>query len=214
MDIDEMRAVWQAQTEQLAGALHVARADRTSTELGRVHALLWFEVAMAALGVLLIGSFAGDHFTSAGLFIPAFILGVVAIALLGETIAQLVLIRSIDPAAAVVSIQKQLETLGIHRIRLTFAIVVLAPLLWVPLGIVFAGALGLDAYAIGAPVLLANIAFGCVVLIVGTVAARRYSTRLSESSVARVLADNLAGTSIRKARASLESISAFEREAA
>ena len=116
--------------------------------------------------------------------------------------------KDIDYAAPVIEQQKQLERLRVLRIRKSKWILLLAPLLWTPLFIFGLSLLGFDAGRLGAPYLLANLAFGIAVIPVLLWLSRRPAVQ--RSRLFGQFADDLAGRSLVRARAQLASLAAFE----
>ena len=96
------------------------------------------------------------------------------------------------------------------RIRKTKWSFLGAPLLWKPLLVVGLDALGIDAYVhLGARYLVANLAFGLAVIPLFLWIARR--PRVQRSRLLGRIADDIAGRSLGRARAELDSLAAFER---
>jgi len=135
-----------------------------------------------------------------------------AILLLALRIRQLTILARIDYGAPILAMQKTLAELRIDRIRTTMLTLVVAPLLWPPLLVVgFKALLGVDAYAaFGLPWLLANLAFGVLVILVARWIARRYAGRFDSSPLAQRLMRDLAGYNLSAAMDKLSSLAAFE----
>ena len=141
-----------------------------------------------------------------------------SIATMPATIAagwQVVLVGSIDYGAPVAEVQARLERLRLLRLRVTRWTLLLSPLLWTPLALVFGRALlGVHLEkAVGWPWILTNLAVGYACIPLGLWALARASRRWGESAVWRRLRDDVAGRTLAGALRSLEEIAAFRREA-
>src|SRR6185295_11470783 len=123
------------------------------------------------------------------------------IAQIVSVVRQIVTTRRIDYAAPLVEIQRRIETIRVSMIRATMWTFLLAPLVWTPLLIVaLRGLLDVDAYqAFGASYLVANVAFGLVVIVCGLLAARRYAHQPLASPLATRLVRDLAGVNLAEA---------------
>ncbi|HEX7807555.1 MAG TPA: hypothetical protein VF608_02480, partial [Thermoanaerobaculia bacterium] len=126
-------------------------------------------------------------------------------------IHELVTLRSVDYSEPVVSLQKKIETVRVSRIATTKWVLWLAPLLWLPMLIVFLKAiLGIDLYAIASPAwLISNFVFGVLFLVAMIWIARHVSV---QSPFMQRLLDDIAGRNVTRARAALEDVAAFERD--
>lgn len=221
MDLEQLKSLWNQNNRDLEASLRLntlllERANLRETQglLKRLARGMSFEVAVNAVAVLLAGSFAADHVTELRFLIPALVVAAYALGLVAAGIVQLVALRKLDYDEPVVAIQASLERLRLARIRTTLAILLSAPLLWVPLLVVCArAAFGIDVYAAASPGwLAANLLVGLSVIPLGMIVARRWGTKIAQSSPMRRFADDVAGRSLVDALASLDSIRRFAEE--
>jgi hypothetical protein len=221
IDLDDMKQRWEAQDEKLdtllrlnTRLLQAPALGKAESAMRRLSRWLGIELLINFIAVLWLGSFLWDHAAEPRFLLPAAVLHLGVIALLGACIHQLVVIGSLDYGAPIVEIQKRLEALRAQRIRATMLTLLGAPLLWTPLLIVgLEGLLGLDAYAIlSARYLLANVLFGLAVIPLAIWIARRYADRMGRSPLAQRLLRDLAGTNLNAAAGFLSRLERFAAE--
>lgn len=221
MEMQDLKDRWADYDRKLDASLRLNAAwlrassmDKAGTALRRLSFFLWCELAIDAILVLAIGSFAGEHFGDAKFLAPAVALHVSLILAVVANAYQLVALHSIDHGEPIVMIQKKLAQVRIARIRVTKWTILLAPLLWTPLLIVaMKGFLGVDAYrAFGAPWLLANVAFGVAFLLLMLWASRHWADRLQRSPFVQRLMDDIAGRSLLSATRFVSEVSRFETD--
>jgi MFS family permease len=219
MNLDELRNDWMAEHEQLASRVRLhgawlreAQAGRGNAALGRLTRRLWLALGLNVLLAGLLGGFMGKHLGELRFLGPALVLHVFTIGLIVSAAWQLVAIRRLDFNAPILTSQRQLEALRIHRIRETKWTLFLAPLLWVPLLVVGLKVLaGVDAYAVfPASWLVANLLFGLACIPLLWWASRRFSERFSSSPVLQRVMDDVAGRNLREARQYLARLAEFE----
>ena len=128
-----------------------------------------------------------------------------AIATLAALNAQIGLALSMNYNQPIAIIQKRLETLRRFRIRYIQAIFLMATLTWVPIFIVLARLFD-TAWVV------ANIAFGFLVLGIGIWVARRYGDRLSNSAFGQRFLRDLAGYNLNAASGFLATLAEFEKD--
>lgn len=220
-DLDDMKRRWEAQDAKLDTMLRLntrllqapalAKAESAMRRLSR---WLGIELLLNLLAALWLGSFLWDHAAEPRFMLPAAVLHLGVIALLGACVHQLVAIGSIDYGAPIVEIQKRLEALRAQRSRATMLTLLAAPLLWTPLLIVgLKGLLGLDAYAIlSARYLLANVLFGLALIPLAVWIARRYADRMGRSPLVQRLLRDLAGDNLNAAAGFLSRLERFAEE--
>ena len=219
MEIDELKELWTQSNRKLEASMRLdtlllqqGNFRKADSSLKQLSGGIAFELAVNFIGILLLGSFAANHFYQARFLIPAVALGVYAVALLVAGIRQLVEINGVDYDEPVVAIQKKLQQLRVRRIWATIGTLLFAPLMWVPFSIVVSrGLFGINLYAAaGAGWLLANAALGVAVIPLAFFIARRYEAKLEGTSPLRALADEIAGRSLMRALDTLDTISRFE----
>ena len=221
MDLDDMKQAWQAQDHKLdtllrlnKRALRAATQARAQTALRRLTWLLGLELAVLIPTAILLGLFAATHRTDARFLVLALVLLVCAVGLIVSAIRQLEGIRRLDHEQSVVTLQKQIETLRIQRIRTTKLALLLGPLLWVPVLIVLVrGMFGVDLFTTETRHwIIANLAFGVLVILLAFWASRRYGERMSHSPILQRLMRDLAGHSLNQATAYLHELEQLDRK--
>jgi hypothetical protein len=221
MELEEIKALWAQSNRELEASMRLndvllrqwnLRTVDTSTR--RFTRGIWLESIVNVIGLVLLGSFASDHYRQPQFFIPATVLGVYAIALLSAGVRQLVAAHGLDFDEPVIVIQKKLEVLRIRRLRTILWTLLFGPLMWVPLLVVsLRGLFGVDLYAAVSPEwLVANALFGLAVIPSAIFLARRYGSRLAAYTPMRRLADEIAGRSLSTAFDSLDALRRFEAE--
>ncbi len=218
MELDELKRLWQEQDRKLDASLRLNRRlleqsvlAKAAASLRRLDRLLWLELVLDLVPVVWLGSFLADHIGQPRFWIPAAALDAFAIGTVVALAREAFGIRSVDYAAPIVEIQRQIEGVRIRRIRATQWTLALSPLLWTPLLVVaLKGFLGVDAYAaLGGAFLAANVLFGLGVLGLAVWISRRRAERWTGSPMARRLGRALAGQSLADAEAFLGSLGRF-----
>jgi hypothetical protein len=221
MELDEMRAAWQAESRRAEGAVRVnpraLRAQglrRASGSLTRLSRLLEAEMVLHTLLLLWLGGFLADHWRRPDFLVPGAVLHLSVIALAASLAWQRLWIAGTDLDAPVVHVQQRLRRLQLHRSRAVRWVFAAAPLLWVPLLVVgLKGVLGLDAYAVLAPAwLAANVLLGVAVLAGAAWAAHRRPAWLRHAPWAQRLGRVLAGHNVNEALAALHTLEEFAAE--
>ena len=215
-ELDEMQAKWADYNTKLDTSIKLSQQILTEKRLGgtkwRLHWVtfeLALEIAGNSIATLLIGQFAFAHRTEAKYLVPAILLQIFAIAILNGNVRQCILASTIDYSKPIVTIQKQVERLQVLRANCTKWTLICSPLVWVLLAIVsLKYFVGVDAYQVGANVIVANILFGLSILVLGFWLSRRYK----KHPKMQALMGHLAGSNLAKAVESLESLELFEAE--
>jgi len=215
---DDLRTEWQKLDQRLdtmedllrvgVASARSVRLDRTRSQLRKAGLVLWYELAMGLLAVLLVGSYLGDLPTNPRFLLPAVLLHLMAIGVLGSAAYQLVRVATVDFARPIVETQRDLASLRVVRARVHRGILFAAPLLWALLVVVVPHALvGLDVYrAFGAAWVGGNLAVGVVFLAMCLWLARLFP----DSSLLHWLSDDLTGKRLAEASASLGEIEEFK----
>ena len=222
MELEEMKNSWKAQTDAVgalravnAQLLRMLEADRTQSALRRWGRVPTYELVAGIVAQLWLVRFATQHLGAPAVAVSAAVLAVAA--LIGIIVAarQLVMLAEIDFSAPVASVQERLERLQRLRIRNTRWTLLLAPLLWAPLSVVFVQAVfGVDLVRSGGGAwAMANLAFGLACIPVGLWALRRAAARWGQSRFWQQLRDDVGGRTLARARRSLDELAAFQREA-
>src|ERR1700694_48905 len=219
MELEDMKAMWEAQDRKLDSILRLnsklfekANLDKADTALKRLFRGLLFEVVLNFGAVVLLGWFISDQLSEIRFLIPAVVLDVCVIALNIALIRQVVAIRDIDYDAPILVIQRKVELLKIQRIDALKWTLLSCPLLWVPLQIVsFQGLFGVDVYAFfGVDYLVANLLFGIAVIPLALWISKRYASRMKRTGLAQRLMGALAGSDLNAAIGFLNALARFE----
>lgn len=223
MELDDLKAEWRAVSERLAtierrldappqGDQRVRPAAQGGG-LGLVHATLWYEVTLGIVAVLLTGSYLGDHYATLRFALPAALLLLGAIGVLGAAAWQLATLHRLDFAAPVLLVQQRVARLQRVRASANRLVLLASPLLWALLVIVVPHALaGFDVLAaFGGWWVASNVAFGLAVLgSVGWLHRRRPGWFVS-SPFMRALGEDLTGRRVAAAAARQVALSTFAR---
>ena len=217
---EEMEAAWKAQSAKL-DQVTLLLADRVRREnVSRVQAplrslivSLWFEIALSAAGMLLMGSFLANHVTQARFVWPAALMDVWFGATLIAAIHQLLAARKINYDEPIAGVQQQLGRLRILRLKtfrwlfLTGQIVWWMPFLITSLEMVF----GVDAYRYLTPgFIVANLLAGVALIPLLLEVLKRFRFAAKASWYER-LADVIAGQSLAEAQRQAQIIADFIR---
>jgi hypothetical protein len=214
MNLDELKDKWAEQDRKLdrilrlnESAVREMRFSSAKSSLRRLTAGIVVELVILAIGAGWLGNFIAEHLREPKLIIPALLLDLGAIALVSLCVRQLIMIGNLDYSGPLVAVQKELEKLRILRIRTTKWTFLAGCVLWEPALVVLAPWIAnLSAW------IAANVLFGIAVAVLITWISKRYADRLATSSKLKSLMDDLAGRSLMKAMASLDSIAQFEQE--
>ncbi len=223
LDIDTLQQRWQAQDAKLDQALTLnrqllGRLDRTEVEsaVSKLFLPVWWDVAMDALLVLMFGLFIGNRLEAwdaeLRFLLPAAALFALSIAAFASSVRQLIALHAIDATLPVIGALAAVEKLRLHRIVVTKAVFLLAPVLWIPLVIVAVRALGGDLYNhMSTSFIVANIVICGAFVPVVLLAAKLFGERVLKYRWVRELHDELGGSRFVVARDRLAEIEAFRR---
>lgn len=220
MELDDMKERWIEMDRKLEATVRLNRQLMRESLLGRTEPafrtlsiFVAMEVIITMPLLYLFGWFIATYIAEARFVLPALMLHLFVIAQLASSIHQLATVKSIDYSEPVVSIQKKVARLRLHRIAATKWTLIVAPLLWPPLFIVAVkGLFGFDPYVVFGPWIAANFAFGVAFVIAALWVAKRFGPRLSTSPLMQRVMDDLAGRSLMKATRALDEAREFENE--
>jgi hypothetical protein len=230
MELDDLKNWLAAQDAKLDQVLRLNKTAVRELQLAKTRsALRWlvpgvaFELILAIVAVVWLGSFLFDHLGQPQYFVPGLFLDLGANALLGSCIRQLMAVGSLDYGRPVVAVQKELGQLRVLRIRTTKWTMILSFALWFPAVLVlFKGLLGVDVWRIVGKIgetnanffnwVAGNVLFGLLMAVALIWISKKYANRVEGSPRLRRLIDDLAGRSLTEAKGSLDSIAAFEAE--
>jgi serine/threonine-protein kinase len=218
MELDELKATWQALDRKLSQSnaiqLQLFKDGRMKNLRAGLRPLFWGQIVQILFGVLtlMIGiAFWSEHRDVMHLFCTGLILhvyGVVTIISAGVTLGK---IGSIDYAAPVLSIQKQLAS--VRRVYVGSGIVVGHAwwLLWIPYAVVVFTYLGIDIVAVAPGFIGVSVGIGVTGLL-----AMWFFHRWASSPRGGILGqrylESLGGGSLRRAQRVLDEIARFEQE--
>jgi serine/threonine-protein kinase len=218
MELDELKATWQALDRKLqqsnAIQLQLFKDGRMKNMRAGLRPLFWGQIVQILFGVVtvLIGiSFWSQNRDVAHLFCTGLILhvyGVLTIIAAGFTLGR---IRTIDYAAPVLSIQKQLAS--VRRAYVGSGIVVGYSwwLLWIPFAVVVFYFLGVDIVTVAPGFVLLSTAIGIVgLLAMGCF--HSWASRSHRGKFAQRYTESLSGGSLRRAQRALDEAKQFETE--
>jgi hypothetical protein len=188
------------------------KLERARSALRPLWWLLSTQLAIALSAVVLLGTFLADYWQVPRFAVPAILLDIAVVMLIGSTAGQLRVLSTIDYGQAVVTIQSMLTELAVRRAReVRWQWLLMLPL-WTPFAIVvMQGIFGVDIYRVfGARWMVVNVAFGIVLTPLVVWWARRFDAR--QDGIAKGLADDIAGRRLSDAMRRLDEIGAFESE--
>jgi hypothetical protein len=139
MELDELKAKWEAHDQQLEKSLRLNRELLSATKLKRAESeLRWLtiysglEAGMWLVIVVALGTFVADHIHVPGLAWSGIAVDVMSIGMLIALIRRMIGTLVIDYSQSIAAIQKQVEAVRMLRIRTTQWAVLCGTLLWVP----------------------------------------------------------------------------------
>jgi hypothetical protein len=217
---EEMEAAWKAQSAKLdqvtlllADQVRRENVAQVKTPLHRLTFSLWFEIALSAAGMLLMGSFLAEHITQARFVWPAALMDVWFGATLIAAVRQLLTASKINYDGPIAGVQEQLGRLRILRLKtfrwlfLTGQIVWWMPFLITSLQMVF----GVDAYRYLSPgFIVANMLAGAALIPLLLQGLKRFRFAAKASWYER-LADVIAGQSLAEAQRHANIVADFIR---
>lgn len=221
MELDELKEKWEEYDRKLEVNLRLNRRLLRDAYTARARFALWRLAGMLALGsvamlavIVALGRFIAVNWSAPRFVAPAMALDILAIAALATLIAQMSLALSMDYSQPIAQLQKRLETLRKLRIRYVQAICLTMTLTWTPIFIVvMKAALGVDVYRqFDTTWIVANVAFGLLLLAIGLWLGRRYGGPLGSTAFGRQFLRDLAGYNLNAASRSLAEIEEFERD--
>ena len=221
MELDELKAKWEAHDQQLEKSLRLNRELLSATKLKRAESeLRWLtiysglEAGMWLVIVVALGNFVAGHIHMSGLAWSGIAVDVMSIGMLIALIQRMIGTLHIDYSHSIAAIQKQVEAVRMLRIRTTQWAVLCGTLLWVPwLAVVSQAFLGVNIFrSVDAAWLISNVLFGLALFPAAIWASRKYADRIQQSPFFQRLMNDLAGRNLTAARGFLATLSEFEKE--
>lgn len=152
MEIDELKAAWNALDARVASleaketvGHRTARRDAKS-RLRILGAGLIVQIGIGAGIALLGGSSWVDHWGTTHLVLPGMAVHLYGIVLIALAVAQIVAWRSVDFAGPVIDVQTRIARLRTIRARAERVLLVIAAMMWLPVGLMLLNALGVDPW--------------------------------------------------------------------
>ncbi len=215
MELDDLKSAWQSidrrLAEQNALALHVFKENKLAQARSLLRPLQWGQVLQLLTGLGMIIWFAPfwvEHRHVPHLLISGLLLHVYGLLFVIFAARELFLIGTIDYAAPVLTIQKQLLTLRNWRIRMAPIFGLTGCFIWIPLMLVIFKYLGVDVWQKSPGLVLIFIASGLISLIV-FLSIWKWSRG---PSLVQETNDYSAGRSLQRAQSVLDEIARFEQE--
>lgn len=219
MELDELKSAWQILDQRLETSnrlqLQAFRERKLDQLKRRLRPLFWGQVAQIVLGALVIlpaadfwaGQFPDWSMLLSGIVLHAY--GVALIITAGITLSRM---NSIDHAAPVMALQKQLATLRRFYIRSGLWAGLPWWFLWMPImAILVKSATGINLYTKAPSVFV----FGTIIGLLGLAATwlfHRWSNNPNHPHRTRAVEDSMTGRSLRSAQEVLDELAAFERD--
>ena len=209
MNLEEMQQTWQTEAKRLNQAIRLSethqiwhRIQRLQTPMRRVTVALCFEIAVAAMALIVLGGFLADHRTQPRFLWPAGLLHLWCLGALISSIRQMLLATQLNYDETIAKVQSQINKLRTMRLTsfrwmfLTGQIVWWIPFVITTFKLVF----DMDAYRFLSPLFMAaNLIAGLLAIPLAIYAANRINS-LSDSVFIQRLADVIAGRSLSEAK--------------
>lgn len=221
MEPDELKLAWQTLDHRLQQQQAInldlfkqGRLDRTRSTLRWMMLRQTVQIAIwAGVLMIIVGPFWIEHRATTHLLVLGLILHAYAMLTIGTSVLQILLMARIDLDKPVVWIQRQLVQLRSLRIKHNL----LLSLPWWPLWIVglVVGVkwwVDIDIYVMAPGFFYWTLAVGFVALLVTLWVARRVAARARTTGKPALIADDLAGHSLRRAIDRMDEIARFEKE--
>ena len=220
MTLEEMQEKWAEMDAKLERSLRIntqliteGKLTTVRSALKRLQISLGIEAGIWLLLAIALGNFIHNHFSAPTLLVSGVAVDIYVLANFIALIRQIAVAGHLDYAQPVTSIEGDVASLRMLRLRHIRASILWGVVLWAPAAVVVAQVLfGIDLYFVfGAAWVWSNVAFGVVLAPLVLAAAKRFGPRLSASSFGRRLADDVAGFSLQRATEALGAIRDFER---
>jgi hypothetical protein len=215
--LDDLKLAWKELSLKLerqnALSLHQLKQEKLARFRSDLRPLVCGQLVQLVLGAIIVGFFAQfsiQHMANTHLLICGMLLMIYGIMFIAFATRDLVLIRQIDYAAPVVSIQRALAELRAWHVRAAAWYGLTGSVVWLPVMIVVLYLLGAD-FSMDKPqkiYWLISTAVVCLASNVGLMLLAR-----SHGKCGQWLRESWIGRSVTRAQAALTEIEEFEREA-
>ncbi len=218
MQLEELQRQWQRLDEKLERTLkldgEILRLTVTKPARRRMNrSAVWpaLDIAFCLAVLLVTGPFLGKHWPDWSLVGPTVVVIMAAVALMIDSIHQLIRVSEIDWGSAVVDIQSSLSRLHMAKIRQFKWVILLSPLVW------FCGLIvglqwlmdwapephfildKLDPWYVGG-----NYAVGVLIIVFGHAIVRFLASRFGNRGWWQRAVADISGSSMKKTREELE----------
>jgi len=219
MELDELKAAWQAIDVQLRQQKLINLELLTETRMRKARTGLYWLQAFA-IGQILVGLVVTifcarywiSHMDAPALLLSGIVLHAYGVALIIAGVMEMLLLVRTDYSAQIVTIQKHLALLRQWRIRTKRWFGLAQWILWIPAGLVMLEYLiGFDLWAHSPATVGWFLAVGIAGLL-STLWLMYWSPRALRRRVGDYLDDNSTGSLLKRAQLALDEIANFERE--
>jgi hypothetical protein len=218
MDLDDLKEQWVDLDRKLdvnirlnRQLLNATRLTQTRSSMKRLSIYLGLELLLWVAIIVALGNFIYRHISAPHLAVSAIALDVYSIGMVILLARQIAAALQIDYGKPIATIQKQIETLRVGRIRSTQWAVLAGVVVWIAFMIViFQAAFGLDIYE---PAWVwSNVAFGLALIPLAIWVSRKFGDRMDRSPGIQAIMRSLAGYNLNAAVAFLATLKQFEEE--
>ncbi|MBA2431071.1 MAG: hypothetical protein H0V56_03025 [Chthoniobacterales bacterium] len=217
-ELDDLKSAWQTLNRtverQNALAFHQIRENKLSRFRSGFRPLVFGQICQIIAGALLAlwgGSFWVDHLGVAHLMIYGISMHAYGLMMILFAARDLFLIKRMDYAAPVLTLQKQIAELRRWHVRAGLWFGIAGCFIWIPLLLMIFYALGADVWARN-PEVVGWFAVSGLASLGVLLAIIFWSRRNGREKMARNLENSSAGRSVNRAQALLDEIERFERE--
>jgi hypothetical protein len=218
LDLDEMKQTWAVQDRKLEESIRLNKRLLTAAHLNGARSALQHLTFFLSLGavvwlaiVVALGNFIYEHVTVVRLALPAVASDLFAIGMFGATVAQIAGLQRIDYGKPVATIQRQLESLRVLRIRTVQWGLSAGTVVWAPFLIVASKAvLGVEGFSV--PWLWTNLVFGLSLIPLAIWLSKIFGDRMGQFPFVQRLMNDIAGRNLNEAIGFLATVSEFEHE--
>lgn len=218
MTLDEFQTKWAEHDRKLDSVIRLNRELLSKNSLSGARTALRRQTIFAVLSAVcswvaipLMGLFIAKFYAEVEFVLPAALIGAYFIASMLAHIRQVRTLAAIDYGEPIAVIQRQIEAVVRMRIRLARWIAMSMVLLWVPICIVGAKALGANLYNLAPRWLIANTLFGLAWWALIMWVSKRAAAR-SDSPRVQWIVREIAGDNLNSAKQFLASLTEFEKE--
>ncbi len=223
MDLDDLRAAWAQLDERVGRSLTKIEVVTNSLADSRARTLVrrsvWLPIVelvatLAGLCLVILGLQQGGSQVFISCLVSILILFTLLIL---STIWQIAMVTTIQPAAPVIAMQRQLARVRTLRIFENKWMLLLSPVLWAPFLVVIVElflkvVIGVEGSVFTAGFVYANLWIGAILSIALLWLSHRFSERLKGTSFLQNLLDEFAGRRLTEAREFLTRLDGFESE--